>query len=994
MPNELSVEYFINPSIEFRGVPFWSINDRLNVDELIRQIRLIKDAGFGGVFFHAREGLLTPFLSNEWFKALKAVVEEAARIGVKVWLYDEDRWPSGFAGGHVPALGPEYRAKALILFIHNMALVGPETVASFRCSLSNDLLPSDCVRVSSSEALDGYIYLNFIEYTAPSSNFRFNGFNYVDLLNPRVTDEFIRTAYEPYVRELKEHIGNVVPGIFTDEPNLNESRPPRRQVPLRHSLYSTYAIPWTSNFPDYFKGVNGYDIVDKLPELFFNMGSFTKTRYDYWRTVTMLFVESYSRRIYQWCDANGLRFTGHYLGEDTLLSQLTVGAVMPHYEYMHIPGMDHLGLRIWDMLLTAKQVASVADQLGKGRVLSETYGATGHHPTFEDRKWIGDFLYALGINLLNHHLIPYSLRGRRKHDYGLTIHWSQPWWRYNRIIEDYFARLSYVLSQGVRLVDVLILHPIGSVWATYTPVNESEAAAINESFMRILREFTRMHVDFELGDELIMAKHAAVEGSLLKVGRVGYRVVVIPPSITLASSTIKLLSDFINNGGLVIAIKPLPAMIDGVETPSINEFLSRVKVIDDVGKLNEALASVERSIIVNSPSDSDGDVLTHVREIGDSLVVFIVNTSRVKGHEVEVGLKGSFKVEEWDPLKGSISDYPASLRDRWTWIRVNLNPVDSKLLILKPGKPIIEQSINYVKVSEIELSDGWVIHRLNPNVLVLDYAMLMRSDGSWSGLMPIPRIASELINMGFGSRYTLKFTFNVLSKPKGIVKLVIEGTELLNAVSVNGTGIDLSKPIGQWLDWNFKMYDISELIKEGVNEIVISGRVGLEPYTINPIYILGDFTVELRPRAQSSLSGWEPETVKLGDLTRQGYPFYGGSVELTRSFRIPDQFDDAHLILRFNAALALVSINDSDAGFLINSTGEINITRFIRPGENKIKVTLVGTLGNVLGPLHDKGDLTYVRPESFMVIGSDWTDDYVLRPFGLSEAKITLLKRR
>jgi hypothetical protein len=283
---------------------------------------------------------------------------------------------------------------------------------------------------------------------------------------------------------------------------------------------------------------------------------------------------------------------------------------------MHVPGMDHLCNQTWGTFLTAKQVASVANQLGKERVLSETYGATGHHPTFEDRKWIGDFLYALGVNLLNHHLVPYSLRGRRKADYGLTIHWSQPWWSFNRVIEDYFARLSYALSMGVRLVDVLVLHLISSVWATYSPVNESRAAAVNDMFMNLIREFTRIHVDFELGDELLLAKYGKVEGGRLTVGRVRYSIVVIPPSYNMLRSTFNLLKSFVENGGLVIAIKPLPTMIDGVEAPELNELLGRVKVLNGIGELGSVLSSLDLSTVVRAKTDTDGDVLIHVRSVG------------------------------------------------------------------------------------------------------------------------------------------------------------------------------------------------------------------------------------------------------------------------------------------------------------------------------------------------------------------------------------------
>jgi hypothetical protein len=984
---------FKNPGKWFRGIPFWSINDKLEAGELARQLKILEEGGFGGAFFHAREGLLTPYLSDEWFSRLKAVVEEASKLGMLIWLYDEDRWPSGFAGGYVPALGPEHRAKSIIMIPHTAPFNGGDVIAVFKCTTGDGLIPRECQRVSGIKAEDGYLYLNFIRHVASPGDPWYGGFSYVDLLNPDTVDKFIEIAYRPHVNALKGYIGGVVPGIFTDEPNLTASRPPRRSrvTPLRGAPFPQYALPWTDRLPEVFLKANGYDIVDRLPELFFDIGSYTRTRLDYWRTITMMFVENFSRRIHDWCSSNGLRFTGHYLMEDTLLSQLVVGAVMPHYEYMHVPGMDHLCNQTWGTFLTAKQVASVANQLGKERVLSETYGATGHHPTFEDRKWIGDFLYALGVNLLNHHLVPYSLRGRRKADYGLTIHWSQPWWSFNRVIEDYFARLSYALSMGVRLVDVLILHPISSVWATYSPVNESRAAAVNDMFMNLIKEFTKIHVDFELGDELLLAKYGRVEGRRLTVGRAKYSIVVIPPSYNMLRSTFNLLKNFIEGGGFVIAIKPLPTMIDGVEAPELNELLGRVKVLNGIGELGGVLSSLDLGTVVKTKTDTDGDVLIHVRSAGDSLVAFMANTSRAKEHEVEVGFRGLFKVEDWDPLTGEVSEYPGSTSGGRTWVKVRLTPVGSKLLILKPGEPMSEHPTSFIKVSEIKLSGPWAMRRLNPNVLVLDYARVKLGD-SWSEPLPMPRVKEHMANMGVGSNYLIRVEFNVAEKPNGRLYLAIEDG-LVRRLVINGREVNLTKATGTWLDWNLKMYDVTDAVKEGVNVIDVEGVVGLE-HELEPMYLLGEFTVEARPRGQSVIRKEGASLIDPVDLTKVGYPFYGGSVELTKTLNIDvKDVDKVTLMLRFNAALAVVSINGIEAAKVIQRNSELDITRYVKPGTNEVKVTLVGTLGNVLGPLHRRGDLNCVGPETFYVVDGNWTDEYVVRPFGLEEARVVMFRR-
>ena len=126
------------------------------------------------------------------------------------------------------------------------------------------------------------------------------------------------------------------------------------------------------------------------------------------------------------------------------------GAVMPHYRYQHVPGIDLLCEQT-EEYLTVKQCTSVARQLGKKQVLTETYGCTGWEFTFEGQKWIGDWQYVLGVNRRCQHLALYSLRGCRKRDYPPSFNYNTNWWNKNRHTEDYFARLSVLLEQGEAL---------------------------------------------------------------------------------------------------------------------------------------------------------------------------------------------------------------------------------------------------------------------------------------------------------------------------------------------------------------------------------------------------------------------------------------------------------------------------------------------------------------------------------------------------------------
>ena len=84
---------------EYRSIPFWSWNDELETEELKEQIRWMKEQGFGGYFMHARAGLTTEYLGDKWFECVDACIEQGDALNMESWAYDENGWPSGFAGG-------------------------------------------------------------------------------------------------------------------------------------------------------------------------------------------------------------------------------------------------------------------------------------------------------------------------------------------------------------------------------------------------------------------------------------------------------------------------------------------------------------------------------------------------------------------------------------------------------------------------------------------------------------------------------------------------------------------------------------------------------------------------------------------------------------------------------------------------------------------------------------------------------------------------------
>ena len=97
----MEIMEFGNPPASSRGAPFWAWNDRLDKGRLRRQLEVFKRMGMGGAFMHPRTGLDTEYLGDEFMDCVAACVEKAEELGMSAWLYDEDRWPSGYGGGLV-----------------------------------------------------------------------------------------------------------------------------------------------------------------------------------------------------------------------------------------------------------------------------------------------------------------------------------------------------------------------------------------------------------------------------------------------------------------------------------------------------------------------------------------------------------------------------------------------------------------------------------------------------------------------------------------------------------------------------------------------------------------------------------------------------------------------------------------------------------------------------------------------------------------------------
>lgn len=977
MPN--MEKKFKEPDPEYRSAPFWSWNDDLEDKYLRHQLDEMKKGGMAGGFMHSRVGLITPYLSRKWMKHIRNTVNHAKKIGVPIYLYDEDRWPSGFV-----TKNKKYAMKALKI-----------------------------------TRLHGNKW-KFESITIPPTEW-FNNCGYLDTLSYEAVKEFIKSTYVTYKKVVGDEFNKTIPAIFTDEPNCLAFW----QLPDKGNIY----IPWTDGLEKIFKQRYGYDLRDNFISLVEDKSDYKKVRYQFIKLYTELFINNFGKQLYDWCKENNIAFTGHYLEEDTLARQIRVlGAAMPFYEYMHMPGVDHLFRQLQSAYLTIKQCSSVSHQLGKERVLSELFGGSGQNMTFTDRKWIGNWNTVLGINLFCPHLWLYSMAGSRKRDYPPTISYQQPYWRYNKVIEDYFARINFITNQGRFYSNILVLHPVESAWCLYNPAAPKPVDRLNDKFVSILKTLSGKHYDYDLGDESLISRYGRIsmtsETPLFEVGKMRYSLVIVPPVISLRKTTIKLLNKFLTKGGKVIGFKPIPERVNGEkdEEGLIRNLYRKIHFLPESGNrlisLVETLIQRDISITHVNKGTEIEDIYYQHRVADDTDIYFLVNNNKEKcwAANIKIPSKKDASLEIWDPVTGNIS-IPKEVSRKGGYLNASLYfPEAGSYILVKKYMAKSKRSDTQLPCGEgkeiMRLSgSNWVCKQKGHNSITLDYCQYRAGRlKRWSPpayVLDVQDILKKKLRdkTSFPIRYSFKTKLNKRPEP---VFLVMEHPEQYE-IKVNGRKV-AGKYTGCWIDIAFKKIDITEDIRlEGENSIELKSKFihPTKPGTliyvkggteIESVYLAGSFNVEGRFRTKKEgligqdfviVDGKEPlpqETVT------SGYPFYAGGFVFSNEFDVPFNIPKTKRVFlslnKLDAITMKVTINKKEVGIILWPPYHLDITGLLQKGKNHIEIELTNSLRNLLGPHHQRIiNPEGVGPDSFND-KKDWIDGYTFMPFGIGKSII------
>lgn len=547
---------------DFRPAPFWFLNHELTEEEIVFQLDILKQAHVSGAFLHPRAGnYLQTYGSKEWFEKIEFICDQASKRGLKMWLYDEDPFPSGVAGGRVFLEHPEFRAynmvlkkgmpdengkvelklgKGVILCAYAIKFNGKKsdridlydsigTIRGenfFRSSWQSpyywdmmNKLKFSHVRAETQQAEMAIIstvpkdYVVFAVMATPVIEGKYGGF--ADLLNPKCTDRFIELTHEKYKKFSGHRFGKSVPGIFTDEPQICGGFP---------TMFSFTVF-------DEFEKAYGYDLKEKLVDVFEDLDcNSSKVREDYRRLIDNLLQKNFYKKLYDWCKKNGIYMTGHLAGEEALNAQPLSGQnfYQSILKYWDIPGLDFLGQNLGDndhfaLTVGGKLVSSVANQTGKPVILCEFAACNPYNYTIEGLERIAFYQLILGVNLLVPHGYHFSLEGFRKFDAGCSFSYQFRDFDKMAAFNEMIGKFGKLCAEGKDLSDVCVVMPYAYTYGANP--KDNRVAEYRDVIVEACKKLTNRHIEYNLIDDLTLDK-CPVVGNKVKVIKKEYTTIV------------------------------------------------------------------------------------------------------------------------------------------------------------------------------------------------------------------------------------------------------------------------------------------------------------------------------------------------------------------------------------------------------------------------------------------------------------------------------------
>lgn len=984
----------------FRSFPLWVWNTDMQPEDLRRTLDQFHEQGLGGAFVHPRPGLVIEYLSDEWFALWEQARAHAESLGMTLQVYDENSYPSGMAGGHVYE-----RNREPLLYLWPLDREPRPDTPALR-------------RIDSAEGEVGLFAIRPDGWTG--------GRPMPDCSSPQTVQTFLELTHEAYRRRFPEAFGG--PSLryfFFDEPELA----------LRWGSWWN-GIPWSDHLRDLFRDLHGYDFEEKAGLYFQSAAGALPLRYDYHLTLHTAWLRYFIRPLYDWAESHGVELTGHEMEHDWP-NPVRHATTMSVYRWMHAPGVDLLGFqyRHGDLdhnalyRLNLKELASVANQTGRIRRFAELHGGGGYAFGPVEAKCLADWAIVHGVNFVSEHLSYKSIHHTCKYDFPQTFSGHSPWFRDYRHLADHQARFCFLAALGEEKNRVLVLHPSTSAWLEDWSLNRIDSPGQDAGWLpcrlrsaqtALLEALFERQVDFDLGDEFLLAEMGTTADGLLQLERRAYGTLVLPPlTRNLPRPTFDLLETWLQGGGRLYSLSADLGRIDGRRNTTEWDRLARYPgfvACSDTATLVQLLRVLHPVRLAAADGSRLPRALCHQRrELDNGEVLFLFVNAGMDPLSLELRLEGQ-SADLLDTVTGEIRPLPAKPAPaRQQLVRLELPFAGHAAILARPApRPQSVQAAPRWSGPLPMEGPGEALPE-SANVLTLDFCKLEAAGkdlGSWFatraneplwqayGQPGFPwnwavQFGREILDTCFAPEAPFAVTYSIDLAPgldrdaRDALSLAVERGDCYR-VQVNGQPV-AAEPEGHWLEERIHRLPLGRHLQPGGN------AVRLECPRMHPLaglgaaYLIGEFSLEAM---ETGFRVVPQQKLAVGDWTLQGRPFYPGGVTYAVSFALPSRASALRVAVpAWAGSLLLLSLDGQPAGRLLHHSHQAVIPQSLSPGPHRLELQVIGNLPNLLGPHHTEGR-TYPAP----VIAA-WHDGvesprpgsaYAFPPLGLLEPVVDL----
>ena len=1001
-------QMFQKPDGQYMPVPWWALGGKLEHDLLVKQLDLMYEQDLREFFIYSPYGMEQEFMGEEYLNTVGFILDECEKRGMRVWIYDENNWPSGQAGGRLARFHPEAVGWAIRLDERGeMTIRQLESLMDDPLVLRAGIFAAGKISLykrgsrSADDRIQAVLYRAIkdqsITICCSSSLWCKKEPGMLDVLSQSACRSFIDVAYQPFADRFPQHLGKTMVGFFTDEPHFVHGSETGKMPELIAKHETT--INWNWDFGPKFFERYGYDFLDFLPDLTEDTATSEFTRFDYWKLITEIYANSYTGQIASWCEEHDLVLTGHLCAYAVPLAAVRTSGDSPaHLLKMQVPGCDMLGFpnsfaqkENRRTIIAAKLASSSARASGHNRSLCEAFGIGPWTRTMNDEKRLTDWLVALGINLINDNHLATDISDFRKRA-SSAKHFTQPWYQDASLYYDFAGRLCALSAMTQLDTELALLYPSATWWTLSRFAYKQDEYSVPEQdmFVAAMDALVRKHWDWEFLFEEVLA-NARIEDGRLVTGHASFSGIVIAGCLKISATAAAKLEQFAASGGRLIIIGPVPDAIDHHNMRKLS-FPDAVSIDDwESDNFPDALDGVlEESVVrpwrVTGAGSSDIITSGRIDETGRRLL-FLANMMPGK-KQLKISWTSQRKLECWHAENAYVWSPPQTNGQ----LTLDL-PEDESCVLIESDDPSQNSEPPAWFMSRgsdlCQLGGDWGFKISQPNLCGLRVRLKADKEGTLDARELRPDdtwIAVDKGDAGIELRpddmkyYWLSAEFKLAAELQDLQ--VIVDSEDIEKAWLNGEDLGSAHKETVW-DYENRAWEIKNAV-QGINTLLLC--VKPSPYyakevagfiqmtnIVEPVVLRGSFAVEDTDGSIDKLLPL-PSRLGIGDWREKGFRHFAGTGIYEKNFTC--EGGPECLLITVNAGRDVVEVILDGQSLGKRAWGGRKFKfKELTKGEHHIEIRVTNTLGNVLrrawlgetvNPASASGLLSPVLVEGFL----------------------------